>query len=72
MKKEERKFISFLDVQCSDEVDMHNDNAIVEQANKMNQTIMSLKDVKYIKRHYSALKEKWGIGGINYINYSIK
>ncbi len=68
----ERKFLSFLDVQCSGEVDMNDNKAMVEQASKMNQVVLKLEDVQYIKKHYTALKNKWGIGGINYEVYSIK
>lgn len=68
----ERKFLSFLDVQCSKEVDMDDDKAIVKQANLMNQIIMNIENVKYIKKHYSTLKNKFGIGGVSYKVYSIK
>ena len=51
---------------------MNDNKAMVEQASKMNQVVLKLEDVQYIKKHYTALKNKWGIGGINYEVYSIK
>lgn len=69
----ERKFLSYLDVQVSGEVeDMRNVKEITVLANKMNQVVLREKDVRYIQRNYEKLIKFYGIGGINYKVYSLK
>lgn len=69
----ELKFLSYLDVQASGEIkDMRDIKKVVDLATKMNQVVLSEKDVKYIQNNYLKLKEIYGIGGINYKIYSLK
>lgn len=64
MRISELKFMSFLDVETSKEVNMKNVSEIVKQANIMNQVVLTEKDVRYILRHRERLNNFYGFTNI--------
>lgn len=67
MRISERKFMSFLDVEASGEVDMGDVSAIVKQANIMNQVVLHKADVRYILYHREQLNHYYGFGTVQSI-----
>lgn len=67
MRISERKFMSFLDVEASKEVDMKNVTAIVKQANIMNQGVLTKAEVRYILRNRERLNRCYGFTNIQSI-----
>ena len=59
------KFLAYCEVQYSGLTNMFDVDEVLKLNKKMSEVELTRKDVFYIMKNYSKLREKFGVGGVN-------
>ena len=68
----ETKFLAYCEVQYSGKANMFDLDEVIRLNRKMSEVELSKKELHYIMKNYSKLREKYGVGRVNIRIQSIK
>jgi len=68
----EKKFLAYCEVQYSGKTNMFDLDEVIKLNREMSEIELSKKELHYIMKNYSKLREKYGVGGVNISIKSIR